>query len=703
MRLRTLVLSLLLPCMVFGEEVFYDFKTSQQVYDRNGILIRNFTSANNTYAQYVPLADISPWLVAAAVAAEDKRFFSHSGVDVGAVMRASWQNMQEGKVVSGASTITQQLARAVEPHPKNLWGKAREAWKAAKLEQSLSKEEILEAYFNLVEFGNLTQGVEAAARFYFNLPASDVSVSQAAFLAGIIKSPTYYNPLKHFKRALARRDYVLDKMHENGFISDEIYALAKAERISLHAAARPFEAPHFMRFIKPLLPIQGGQIRTTLDRDIQLYAQETLKNHIAQLAAQHVTQAAAVVLDNQTGAVLAYVGSADFNDERNSGQVDGVRALRQPGSALKPFVYGLAFERKLLTPASLLSDEDTFFQGGFRPRNYDETFHGAVAVRTALACSYNVPAVQVLEKGGTGNLITLLHNAGITSLQKPADFYGLGLALGNGEVRLLELANAYAALARMGVYRPLQVAVRPSIYWPASEPHKRILSEQNAFLVTDILRDNHARAPAFGLNSALYAPFDFAAKTGTSKDYKDNFAFGYTPRWTIGVWAGNFDATPMRKVSGVTGAGPILHDLALYMQEKYPSGPFKEPEGITHAAVCNRSGLLAGPKCRHTHEEIFADTLPAVCDGTHRRAATSLRIAVPQDGDVFKMDPSVEARSQALKFTAVCAAEKCNWVLDDKPLQETACEFWWQLSAGAHEVHVSCGGLSARSRFEVLE
>lgn len=704
MRLTAVLLSLLLPCTLCGEGFLLDRQTSKRLYDRHGALMRNLVSPSTNYIQYVPLADISPWLVAAAVAAEDKNFFSHNGVDMPAVLRAAWQNVSAGKVKSGASTITQQLARAVEPHPKNLWGKAREAYQAAQLEKDLSKEEILEAYFNLVELGNLTQGVEAAAQFYFQVPASDVSVSQAAFLVGLIKSPTYYNPLKHFKRALARRDYVLKKMLENNFINDEIYRLAKAERISLSPRPRPFDAPHFTHFITPFLPVDMAAIYTTLDRDTQLFAQEIVKNNIAQLAGSNVTNGAAVIIENRTGAVLAYVGSADFNDAAHSGQVDGVRALRQPGSALKPFVYGLAFEKNKLTPSSILRDEDTFFEGGFRPRNYDERFHGDVSVRNALACSYNIPAVAALEKCGVGNLIGLLHEGGITSLQKKNDFYGLGLALGNGEVRLLELANMYAALARGGVYQPLQVSFTPVIYWPRQTARKRILSEQNAFLVTDILRDNHARAPAFGLNSALYVPFDFAAKTGTSKDYKDNFAFGFTPRWTIGVWVGNFDASPMHKVSGVTGAGPILHDLAVYMQAKDPSTPFAEPDGIKHARVCNQSGLLAGEKCSHTHEEIFNEkNLPAVCDGKHARAVGAVRIISPQENDIFKMDPSVVQSSQKLKFGALCDQEKCAWKLNGEPLKGDGCEQWWPLAAGKYTLEVSCAGNTASTHFEVLK
>ena len=700
-RVFTLVVLLLLPCLLLGGEEAFLLSPSKQIYDRYGTPMRGFLSENNTYYLPVPLGEISPWLIAATLAAEDKRFFSHPGVDVKAVLRAAWQNVSGGEIVSGASTITQQLARALEPRPRTLWGKAKEAYNALTLEREMTKEEILEEYFNLLELGNLTQGVEAASRFYFNVPAAELSLSQAAFLAGLIKSPTYYNPLKHFSRALKRRDWVLKRMRENEFIDEEMYRLALAEKLELKSASRPFDAPHFTRLVYPLIPKDATDVYSTLDRDLQLYAEQLVKNYISHLQEENVTNAAVVVVDNATGGVLAYVGSADFYNDKTNGQVDGARALRQPGSALKPFVYGLAFETGLLTPASLLSDEDTFFEGGFRPRNYDENYHGFVAVRSALACSYNIPAVKAAEKTGATDLLALLRRAGLTSLEKPADFYGLGLALGNGEVRLLDLTNAYAALARGGVYKPLIVAQEPVIRLPGRET--RVFSEQTAYLVTDILQDNNARAPAFGLNSPLSVPFALAAKTGTSKDYKDNFTVAYTPRWTIGVWVGNFDATPMQRISGVTGAGPIMHDLAVYLQHKYPSPAFTAPEGIRRALVCTQSGLLAGEHCAHTKEEVFNQRyLPAVCDGNHTPAPQQLKIVSPAAGDVYKIDPSVPLASQAVKFAAVCPQESCTWQLDGKKRPGSSCQDWWTLSPGKHELSVSCAGQTDEVRFEVL-
>ena len=693
------VFFILLPCLCGGEEVL---TPSKMFYDRGGLPLRELLSENHTYYEPVSLDKISPWLISAVISAEDKRFYTHSGVDVAAVLRAAWQNANGGEVVSGASTLTQQLARAISPRPKTLWGKTQEAFSAVRLEQNYTKEEILEQYFNRLEFGNLTQGVQAASRFYLGVDVADVSLAQAAFLAGLVKSPTYYNPVKHFTRALKRQQYVLTQMHQSGVIDDELYALAHTEKIVLRADKRPFYAPHFTQWVVPFVPLGSPTVTTTLDRTLQSQVEEIIKNNLARLADSNVTNGAVVVLDNATGGVLAYAGSADFDDNQRSGQVDGVRALRQPGSALKPFVYGIAFEKHTLTPATLLADTDTFFEGGFRPRNYDENFHGLVSARAALACSYNIPAVKAAETLGTPALLDLLHQLGFSSLTKTPDFYGLGLSLGNGEVRLLELANAYATLARGGLYKPVQVATRPELKLPGHPV--RVLDEKTAYLITDILKDNQARAAAFGLNSPLAVPFEMAAKTGTSKDYKDNFALGYTPRWTVGVWVGNFDASPMQKVSGVTGAGPILHDVALSVQQRYPSHGFTPPKGVKRARVCNETGLLSGPTCTHTHEEIFDEkNIPARCNGEHKKLVPTVQITSPADGDIFYVDPATPRAAQQLKFAAVCAPNVCQWQLDGKTLPGTSCQTWWPLAGGKHTLFVTCATQTAQLSFEVVE
>ena len=673
---------------------------SVQLFDRQGRELRSFLSPQETYSEPVALSAVSPWFVLAVVAAEDRRFYTHHGVDWRAVLRAMWQNIRGGGVVSGASTITQQLVRLRSPRPKTLWGKIREAWDAWNLERKLSKEEILQEYVNRVELGQLTQGVQSAALFYFDVPASDLSLAQAALLAGVIQAPSRLNPVQNPKGALLRRGRVLQAMYKNGSITQEQYQQAMKEPLGLSLGERPFSAPHFVRRVYEMAP-QTARVYTTLDKDLQLYAQRAVQNHLSKLKDNNVTNAAVVVLDNNNGGVLAYVGSADFYDARHSGQVDGVAALRQPGSSLKPFVYALALQNGL-TAASILDDEDTFFEGGFRPRNYDEKFHGGVPLRRALACSYNVPAVKAAEPLGAARLLNLLHELGFASLNKAPEFYGLGLALGGGEVTLLELANAYAALARGGVLAPVLFSTQPQIVWGPAR--REVLPADISYVITDILSDNAARADAFGLNSALHFTFPAAAKTGTSKDYRDNFAVGYTPRLTVAVWAGNFDASSMQKVSGISGAAPIMHDVLLYAQRKYPAGAFAVPEGITRVSVCEQSGLLAGPACTHTREEVFVPgTVPQqVCDGTHQSISDTLQITFPVAGDVYKYDPALPAAGQQLHFKTAGAQEPCRWRLNAEELPSTKADWWWPLEKGDFVLEVSCGGQEAQAHFKVL-
>ncbi|MBR2865658.1 MAG: penicillin-binding protein 1C [Elusimicrobiaceae bacterium] len=698
------VVGLLLPGSLSGQaaapvvdEKSGSAKNSVSVYDRHHQPLRSFLSGEEMYQLPVPLHEMSPWILSAVVSAEDRRFYTHRGVDPSAVLRAAWQNIRARKVVSGASTITQQRVRMQEKLPKNFWGKIREARGALSLERRLSKEEILQDYLNHVSLGNLTQGMQAAAQYYFGVNAADVSLAQAALLAGLIQAPTRLNPLQNPQGALARRNYVLQTMLKNKIITRDLYDLALSEPLGVQKGRRPFDAPHFMQFLfQQNLP---SLVRSTLDKDLQLYAEKALQNHLRALTKNNVTNGAAVVLDNASGDVLAYVGSADFYNEFHQGQVNGVTALRQPGSALKPFVYALALQNGL-TAASLLEDKDTFFEGGFRPRNYDESFHGLVSVRKALANSYNVPVIKAAEPLGAARIWQFLQDLDFKSLNKPADYYGLGLALGGGEVTLLELANAYATLARGGILRPVVFAREPQLQ--TDTPVKRVMPENIAYIITHILADNTARADAFGLNSALHFSFPAAAKTGTSKDYKDNFAIGYTPRITAAVWVGNFDASSMQKVSGISGAAPVLQDILSYAHQKYPGENFAKPYDVFSALICEESGLLAGEKCTHRKEEVFVSgTQPThFCDGQHASAG-KLKISFPVKGDVFTYDPSISAVGQQLHFQSIGAKEPCVWKINGHPVPGDKAEMWFPLKKGRFDVELSCGTERDISYFSV--
>ena len=663
-------------------------KPSIEITDRYGAPLRAYHGGSGAVSLPVNLDQVSPWLVLATVAAEDKRFFLHPGVDFRSVARAAWQNSKEGRAVSGASTITQQLARALEPRPRTIFGKLSEMFSALRLEAGHSKEEILEGYFNGVSYGPLLTGAEAASQDYFGLPAKDLSLAQAALLAGLPKSPVNYYPRKNPKAAFARQRLILRRLLDLGLVDEESCRLALAEKVSIREREKYFEAPQFCDYV--LKRSAAGKIKTTLDLRAQRAAAAALKDRLAALgSSHHITNGAALVIDNATGGIIAWAGSNDFFDAANSGQVDGVTALRQPGSALKPFLYALAMA-KGSRPSDLIEDAPIYAAGGHAPLNYDKTYHGFVRLREALACSYNVPAVRLVVKTGLAAFLAKLKDLGFDSLYKPAEFYGEGLALGNGEVTLLELVNAYAALARGGVWLPARFELES----PAA-PARRAIGRSEAYLITNILSDNSARAPAFGLNSAFNLPFDFAAKTGTTKDYRDNWAVGYTPEWTAGVWVGNFDGSSMRRVSGISGAAPALKEIALAMEKLYGSTSFKRPPGIRTVKVCPDSGLPPSSFCPSSMDEVFsAGNLPPGQCARHkpeaepaaRPVAAKLSVKFPADGDIFRLDPQTPRAAQALFLKSAGAEGEITWTMDGQELPEKGESVLWPLKPGRHAV-----------------
>ncbi len=660
------------------------FSATTEFVDRDGLPLRIFDEGELRLP--APLTALSPWVLLSTMAAEDKRFWDHRGVDGQAVLRALWQNTRAGKIVSGGSTLTQQLVRQLDPRPRSLWGKAREAWSALRLERRATKAEILEAYLNSVFYGSGACGIEAAARVYFDLPARDLSLAQSALLAGLPKSPTGYNPLRRREAAIARQRVVLDRLKAWGWVDKAAETSARTEPLAFARRPRPFFAPHFTDRLRTCVP--PGRHVTTLDRGLQEELEGLLPAYLRRLAAQNVTNGALLVLDNATGDILAWVGSRDYFQDRDGGQVDGVTALRQPGSSVKPFLYELAFERGA-RPGDLIDDTPFFTTGRYAPRNYDNAYHGRVSLREALANSYNIPAVRLVEKIGIDPLLRRLRAAGLSSLTGTAGDYGLALALGNAEVTLLDLTSAYALLARGGVGRPPR-----SLQGDAHVPGVRVADRAAVYLVSHVLSDNGARARAFGLNSPLSLPFPFAAKTGTTKDYRDNWALGYTPRWTIGVWVGNFDGRPMRRVSGITGAGPILRDAAMAVHARYPSGDFTPPRDIAEGEICPVSGRYLSLDCPTAVAEVFAKRFPPPGPCREHReepeaASSGFRLVYPRRGDIFKIDPAIDRSAQALRFRLEGEVpDRLRWRVDGREIAQGP-EAWWALAPGRHRAEVS--------------
>ncbi len=740
-----LVLSFFYP--LSASDLSFEETASTGIYDRNGYLLREILSPQQGRGHWVTLDRISLRAIEAAVIAEDKRFYLHAGVDVWALMRAAWQNVQAMEIVSGGSTITQQVVRNLYHFPRHPAFKLLEMWYAVRLEHTLDKSKILERYFNIIPFGNQTFGIDAAARLYFGTSSAELTWSEAAFLIALPKSPTFYNPYKNSVSATNRRDFILKKLHESEKISGEEFRRALKEPILLFPKSSPFNAPHFCDYIMQQNPDAHGDIRTTLDWPLQKEIETIVSGQIRNLSEENVTNAAVIVIHNATGHILAMLGSADYFNVVHDGQFNAVFSKRQPGSALKPFTYGAAFQQGY-TPATVIPDVETVVptaQGNFTPKNYDNHFHGPVRARIALACSYNVAAVRVLQTLGVSALLSKLHECGMHSLNETAEYYGHGLTLGNGEVTLFELARAYGALANQGQWMdvtgdPQRIPLHTS---------KEIFSPQVAFLISSILSDASARVPSFGYDSPITLPFPCAVKTGTSSDFRDNWTVGYTRDFTVGVWAGNFDNRPMKNISGVTGAGPIFREIMLALHRQSVPENFPVPAKIRKMNICGLSGELPNAGCTSTLEEYFVEgTEPKgrcrwhSADGLINYAAfspiygrwlqnkngigenpsaahtekkldevKSLKIIYPNDEAVFKIDPNVRIDYQAIYFEALVPAgiHEIRWQLDGRFYQTAASPFRvrWNLSAGKHRLRADYVAgektFSSEVGFEVMD
>jgi penicillin-binding protein 1C len=636
--------------------------------DRNGIPLRESRVAER-FSHELTLEEVPPHVIAAVLAAEDKRFFSHHGIDWLATGRAALAGLTHGRIVSGASTITQQLVKISERRPRTWRAKLIESATALRLEQLWSKDRILAAYLNRLDFGNLNIGLAAAADYYFGKPVSDLSDAEAAFLAGLPKNPRKLNPHVAAESARRRQLTVLERMRANGSLDPARFNRAVAETLTLRPPQRRFRAPHFVEMVLQQLPeTPPAELRTTLDFPLNERVETIVRDRLGQLREQNVRNAAAVVIDNATGNVIALVGSENYFSP-GAGQVNGAWAQRSAGSALKPFTYLLALERGA-TPATIVADVRTSFPaaGGFyRPENYNRRCHGPVRYRTALASSLNIPAVKVLlAAGGPAALHERLRECGLTTLNRPPEIYGLGLTLGNCEARLLEMTNAYASLARLGEFRPWRVLPTSNL------TAHRYSRPELVWQIADILSDNSARTLAFGMNSALRFDYPVACKTGTSTDFRDNWTIGFTPEFSVGVWVGNFDGAPMREVSGVTGAGPILHAIFDYLHATYGTSWYRTPDAIVERTIHPLTGkLLVDGDARGVREKFVAGQLPALesaadydlagkvelgaeFDEWFKSAENSLRdrtvlatgrdellITSPQAGSIYVVDPDV--------------------------------------------------------------
>ncbi len=716
------------------------------VVDRAGTPLYEARSASGGRTTRLAAADLPPALVNATIAAEDRRFYRHPGVDPVSFVRALIRNARAGAVVEGGSTITQQTAkllldrRARRPRSRGVVAKVKEAVLALRLEPRLTKPQLLALYLNVAPYGNQVVGAGRASEVYFGVEPSLLTVAQATFLAALPQRPSAYNPYNNPAPAIRRQRRIIDSLVRQKLITPDDAHTARNERLNIQPAARAFSAPHFVEMV---LAAQGGRrpsrLATTLDAELQTTVVDIVRAHRRTLLEHGAHNVSVVVLDNASSEWIAWEGSGDYFDRDHGGAINGGTTLRQPGSALKPFVYALGFETGD-TPATILPDVASSYPTAepgvvYTPRNYDGSFHGPLRARQALAGSQNVPAVALASRTGVPDLLRLLRSTGFTAFDKTASHYGLGVALGNAEVTLAELTSAYAALARGGVWqqpRSRLNEVRP-------EP-RRVVSPRAAFWVTDILSDDEARAYVFGRGGSLEFPFPVAVKTGTSQAYRDNWTVGYTREVTVGVWVGNFDRRPLIGSSGVTGAAPIFHAVMLAAQRhlhgrQEGSDLVSRPADLREGAVCALSGMRAGDACpirvpewlppgfsplpcswHHASEDglltIWPDEYrtwaagrgllephdplaahgrsaePSVVPTAARPTSRSFEIANPPDGATYLIDPTLRKEFQTLTLRTAGASGAVEWTINGRRLARSSGSdgLTWPLERGKHLV-----------------
>ncbi|HUS58320.1 MAG TPA: penicillin-binding protein 1C [Planctomycetota bacterium] len=726
--------------------------------DRRGGTLCAFSGRDQFWMFDASIDDFSPRLIEATVAAEDARFRSHPGVDPLAMIRAAWQNAANMRTVSGASTISMQSIRLLECRPRTLVSKIVEAFRAVQLERLLTKDEILECYLNLAPYGGNIVGAEAASMCYFGKRSRDLTLAEAALLAGLPQSPARLRPDRYPERARVRRDYVLARMLDCELITRDEYEHAIAEPVRVSRRPLVFNAPHFSQMTRDANP--GKTIlHTTLDRRIQHLCEIALRESVAAL---HRTglDGSIVVIENKTAAVRALVGSRDFL-ACDAGQVNGAIARRSPGSALKPFTYALAFERGICTPGTMLADVPCNY-AGYAPENYDHLYRGPVPAGEALARSLNAPAIRVLDGVGQANLHEFLQRLGLTTLTKAPGHYGLGLTLGSADVKLLELTNAYATLARLGVHRPCRLLERDKT---SRSPGRRVLSQEAAYLVAEALSDPR-RLSDSGLAPSRGSRLRVAWKTGTSWGHRDAWTFAYTPEFTVGVWLGDFSGKPVHGLAGTDAAAPIA--IRVLRQIGGLQAWYAKPERVLPVEICVVSGMPIGENCgagvfglciagrtatqrctvhaaamidgetggmlcescaggRHyerkvvecwpsemaqwlRHNQPGRPLAPPHFDGCSRRQTFALQSALsarpkimsPQDGNTYiLMDDA--AGEQKLLLQAVVATEKLYWFVDGSlhAAGAPSDQMLWPISRGVHQL--TCCDDAGRSASVTIE
>jgi penicillin-binding protein 1C len=679
--LAVFVLILLLPLWAHALPVYKEVrqnyvKSDSLLLDRHGVMLHELrTDKDRRRLDWTLLADKSPALKQAVIQAEDKKFYSHTGVDYKAISASIFQILTQQNT-RGASTISMQLASFLEPElqPKKGRRSIQQKWQqmgaARELEKSWTKAEILEAYLNLVTFHSELQGVAAVSRALFGKEPHGLNQTEAAILAALIRSPNASSDevLKRSSQIASSLDWQINP--------DDLQARIKKIFLGTnYIAPRITLAAHVAERLLKGTP-KGATVTCTLDSGLQRFALDSLAGQLIALGQQNVCDGALLVLENKTGQVLAY---ATYSTDNSGAQyVDGIQAKRQAGSTLKPFLYGLAFDQHILTAASILNDAplDISVAGGiYQPHNYDSAYRGPVSARIALASSLNVPAVLTLNLIGMESFLSKLRQMGIKDLNESGDFYGPSLALGSADVSLWELTNAYRALANGG--RWSEATLSPDKVKVIN--NKRILSHEAAFIVSDILADREARSSTFGLENSLATKFWSAVKTGTSKDMRDNWCIGYSSQYTVGVWMGNYSGDSMWNVSGVSGAAPVWHEVMNYLHSYKSIRKMNVPKNVVRREVAS-SGNIG----KRQEEWFIGGTEPSA--DVQMVKQYNEKIVYPPSGTVIALDPDIPPDLQKVFFISQSAERELRWQLNESTIGETGKTVAWSPKAGKYNL-----------------
>ncbi|MCF8719328.1 transglycosylase domain-containing protein [Nitrospina gracilis] len=683
------------------ETAFQSVKTGtqarMQVTDRFGAPLRvTYQTRWNTH-DTVPLHAIPEFLKRAFVVSEDKRFYEHGGSDWLARGHAVWQNVKAFDTVRGASTLTEQVVRILNPRPRTVWSRWLEGFEARRLERSFNKSDILEFYLNQVPYAAQRRGVAQAAHYYFNRDLDTLTQKEMLALAVLVRAPSrfdLYRDPRTVDRAIER---LARTLNQKGVLTDAGLKQLRTETFSLEPPTLPVEATHFVRHVTTQSALEWQPSRhTTLDGALQSTTQTLLDQRLAQLTHRSVRHGAVLVADHTTGEILAWTVAGEPDENVPGSFIDAVTTPRQPGSSLKPFVYALALEHGWTAATQILDAPlaESVGTGLHAYRNYSRHFYGPVTLRDALGNSLNIPAVRAAKFVGVENYHRFLQRLGFTTLDQHPDFYGDGLALGNGEVTLYELVQAYSALAHGGVWRPLT----PWMDDPAPREEKRAVSGPVASLIANILSDPEARRLEFGAGSVLNLPVQTAVKTGTSTDYRDAWAVGFNDRYTAGVWMGNLDQHPMEDVTGSTGPALLLRSVFAELNRHRETRPLKMDSRLIKRDLCRepqgeiiKVSLDEASACRWVTEWFVPGTEPQDVE-TRPYRDRAVKWIQPVWGLRMAMDPRIPDEHEAFEFAiqGVEDADTVEWILNDKPLATTeGGKYLWNLQRGRHHLQAT--------------